>query len=47
MTGEKDMDEPIKVDLDPEEALRILLRDEPKADEDEATDAEAEDGSGE
>ena len=43
----KDMDEPIKVDLDPEEALRILLRVPPKPDEDEATDAETDQDSGE
>ena len=40
------MDEAIKVDLDPEEALRILLRDEHKAAEDkEATDADADNAS--
>jgi hypothetical protein len=41
MTGEKDRDVPIKSDLDPEEALRILLRDERKPDdEDEEADTE-------
>jgi hypothetical protein len=42
---ERDMDEPVNVDLDPEDALRVLLGEEKRETEDE--DAETEDTTAE